>query len=409
MYWANIYLAHHLNTDGFADYSVAISVVTLLSSLATLGLEKYALRFVALNIEREKWGRLRNFLRFSLKTIVLTSFALLITMTVTLESILAWKHADFHIAIVIYAAFLPVIALSLFLVEIVTVFGSQILAMALYRVFLPASYIASVISLQHTSFELSASSSVVCLGFAWFLTLGLLGIAAYRASPKALRRSVPNSQDRLKWIGRSLPLLINSLMMTLMNSAGPIILHAMHPSGFQVGLFAIVMQTNAVIALVSTSTNRYYLPMLMVLVERGDAKGTKSLLFKRMQTISGFITLYIGVIFAFGLDILDLFGPGFSDGYLTLCICALGASCNTLFSDSPYYLQFMGHARLVVTLTGITTACMLISSILLSRHYGATGVAVAYAVPITILFCSFKLLANSHMRHYLKNQCSSSI
>jgi O-antigen/teichoic acid export membrane protein len=105
---------------------------------------------------------------------------------------------------------------------------------------------------------------------------------------------------------------------------------------------------------------------------------------------------------------LDLFGHGFADGYLALCICALGASFNTLFSDSPYYLQFMGQSRIVVTLTGIATACMLISSLLLSEHYGATGVAIAYALSITILFCSFKFLASRHMCHYLKNQCSSS-
>ena len=162
------------------------------------------------------------------------------------------------------------------------------------------------------------------------------------------------------------------------------------------------MQTNTLIALISTSTNRYYLPMLMVLLERYDIKGAKLLLFKRMQLISVVVTLYIGAIFAFGIDILDLFGEGFADGYLALCICALGASVNTLFSDSPYYLQFMGHSRIVVTLTGIATACMLISSMLLSQHYGATGVAIGYATPVTILFCSFKLLASRHISHYLK-------
>jgi len=401
MYWADIFLAHHLNTDGFADFSVAISVVTLLSSLSTLGLEKYALRFVALNIEREKWGRLRNFLRFSFKTILLTSFALLISMSAALESILAWKHADFHIAIVIYAAFLPIIAMSLFLVEIVTVFGFQILAMALYRCFLPLAFIAFLLGSQQSAFQLSASSSVICLGLAWCLTLGLLGFTAYRFSPQPLRHSVTNSEDKLKWISRALPLLINSLMMTIINSAGPIILHSLHPSGFQVGLFAVVMHTSALVILIGTSTNRYYLPMLMVLLERRDAKGAKLLVFKRLQLISGFITIYIGVIFALGADILELFGPQFTDGYLALCICTLGASIATLFSDSPYYLQFMGQSRLVVTLTAATTISMLVMSIVLSQVYGATGVAVAYAIPLTLLYCSLKLIASRHMHRHL--------
>ncbi|MGR8929937.1 MAG: lipopolysaccharide biosynthesis protein [Gammaproteobacteria bacterium] len=401
MYWANIFLVHHLNTDGFADFSVAISVVTLLSSLSTLGLEKYALRVVALNIERQRWERLRNFLRFSMKSIALTSLALLLTMSVTLESILAWKHADFHIAIVVYAAFLPIIAISLFLVEIVTVFGFQVLALAVYRLLLPVSFIALVLLLQRSDFELSASTSVVCLGLAWSLTFASLAITTYRTCPKLLRQTGISSRDKVKWIGKALPLLINSLMMTIINNAGPIVLHALQPSGFQVGLFAVVMQTSVLVALIGTSTNRYYLPMLMVLLERRDAKGTKQLLFKRMQLISGFITLYLSAIFAFGSEILDWFGPDFTDGYLALCVCTLGASVNTLFSDTPYYLQFMGQSRLVVALTGLTTVCMLILSIMLSPHYGATGVAVAYALPITLLFCTLKFFASRHLRRHL--------
>jgi len=44
MYAANILLARSLTVDDFDDYSVALSIVTMLSTLATLGLEKYALR-----------------------------------------------------------------------------------------------------------------------------------------------------------------------------------------------------------------------------------------------------------------------------------------------------------------------------------------------------------------------------
>jgi len=135
MYLANIFLARHLAIDAFDDYSVAVSIVTLLSTLATLGLEKYALRLISLYIERENWPRLRGFWVFSLRAIVLFSILLLGLLGLGLESILALQGSDFHIAIVIYAGFLPVIALCLFLTEVITVYGKQILALALYRFF----------------------------------------------------------------------------------------------------------------------------------------------------------------------------------------------------------------------------------------------------------------------------------
>lgn len=401
MYWVNIFLARRLAIGEFDDYSVAVSVVTLLSTLATLGLEKYALRMVALNIEREKWGRLRNFLHFSLRIIVIFSVILLGIMSLSLEGILAWRHADFHIAIVIYAAFLPVTAVSLFLIEIVTVYGFQIQAMVLYRLFLPSAFAAFLFSAQGLGHVISATAAVLCLGLAWCFTLLLLDIVQRFASPKPLRQAKPSSHDRRKWLGKALPLMLTSLMMTMLTSAGTIVLELLYPSEFEVGLFAVGMQTCSILSLIGTSTNRYYLPMLVVLVERQDAAGAMYLLRKRTRLIALLIVLYLAVIGKYGAEILELFGPDFSEGYLPLCICSLGAAVNSLYSDSPYYLQFMGKNRLVVGLMCLAAAGMLGLSFILGRFYGATGVAIAYAAPTIILFSLLKLLAHRHLQRYL--------
>ena len=174
MYWANIVLARHLAIDAFDDYSVAVSIVTLLSTLATLGLEKYALRLISLYIERKNWSRLRGFWLFSLRIIVLFSFFLLGLLGVGLERILALQDADFHIAIVIYAGFLPVIALCLFVTEVITVYGKQVQALALYRVFLPTMFLLLLSGLHHFQLGLTAVSAVLCFGAAWCLTLILM-------------------------------------------------------------------------------------------------------------------------------------------------------------------------------------------------------------------------------------------
>ncbi|AEF98994.1 lipopolysaccharide biosynthesis protein [Methylomonas methanica] len=401
MYWVNIFLARHLKIGEFDDYSVAVSVVTLLSTLATLGLEKYALRMVSLNIEREKWGRLRNFLRFSVRIIVVFSVILLGTLSLTLEAILAWRHADFHIAIVIYAAFLPVIAISLFLIEIVTVYGFQVLAMFLYRLFLPVSFAALLFSLQGLGFAISATSAVICFGLAWCLTLLMLDFAQRFASPKPLRQAKPSSHNKRKWLGNALPLMLSSLMMTVLTSAGTIVLELLYPSEFQVGLFAVSMQTCSLISLIGTSTNRYYLPMLVVLVERQDATGVNQLLVKRLRLVALLTLFYLIVIGIYGTEILALFGPDFSEAYPALCICSAGAAINALFSDSPYYLQFMGQNRLVVGLMSLGAAGMVGLSFILGAMYGVTGVAIAYAVPAITLFSLFKFLARRHLKRYL--------
>jgi len=165
-----------------------------------------------------------------------------------------------------------------------------------------------------------------------------------------------------------------------------------------VGTYAVAMQTAGLISLIGTSTNRYYLPMLVVLLERRDQSAIKALLGKRMRLIACFIVVFLGIIGVCGQEILNLFGSDFSQGYQALFISAAGAAFSTLFSDSPYYLQFMGRNRLVVSLMSLAALSMVGLSFILGSRYGATGVALAYAVPTMLLFSSLKWLSNRHMR-----------
>lgn len=401
MYWANIFLARHLDMDAFDDYSVAISVVTLLSSLATLGLEKYALRLLALNIERELWSRLRAFCHFSIKVIMLFSLGLMGITVFGLAGLLAWQHEAPHAAILVYTGFLPVIALCLFLVEVVTVYGHQILALALYRFFAPALFLILLLSLNDFRLEVSAVSAVICFGTAWSATLLLMGISVKAVAPHIPNTNGASQKDKRKWLKKSLSLLLSSLMMTLLTSAGTIILEILYPSEAVVGIYAVAMQTSALISLIGTSTNRYYLPMLVVLLERRDQAGIRRLLNKRLRLITGFVSVFLGVIGWWGHDILNLFGDEFVLGYPVLFVCAAGSVFMTLFSDALYYLQFMGQNRLVIGLMSLAALSMLVLSVTLGARHGAFGVATAYALPTLLLFSALKWCAHRHMRQYL--------
>ena len=164
MYLSNIVLARSLTVGEFDDYSVALSIVTMLSTLATLGLEKYALRAIALFRERQDWQKFRGFWIFSLQTISGFSFLLFGLLSIGLETILTLQQADYHIAIVLLAGFLPIIAITLFLVEVISAQGAHILGIAIYRLFLPLVYLFLISGFALGKFQLTASSAVLCLG-----------------------------------------------------------------------------------------------------------------------------------------------------------------------------------------------------------------------------------------------------
>jgi O-antigen/teichoic acid export membrane protein len=399
MYLANIVLARSLSVGDFDDYSVALSIVTMLSTLATLGLEKYALRVIALFRERQDWRKFRGFWLFSLRVISVFSVLLVGLLSFSLEIILAVHQADYHIAIIIYAGFLPIIAITLFLVEALSAQGAHLLGFSLYRVFLPLVYLLLITGYSASHLTLTASTAVLCFGAAWTITCGVIWVAAKRLMPTEVNHATPLILPR-KWLKRSLPLVFNSLMLSVMTSSGVVILELLFPSGLEVGIYAVAAQTGGFISLIGTSTNRYYLPMMVVLVEHKDKAGIQRLMKQRTLVVGSVILSLYAVIAFFGQPLLNLFGSQFNSGYLTLVIIATGASFSALFADIPYYLQFMGFNRIVLSSTLIAVVTMVTLAFYLGKLFGIVGVAIAYMLPVVLLFINFRIIVEVHFRRF---------
>lgn len=398
MYAANILLARQLSVSDFDDYSVAVSVVTMLSTLATLGLEKYALRAVALFRERQDWHRFRGFWLFSLRSITGFSVLLMILLGLSLETVLMAQHADSHIAIVVYAGFLPVIALALFLVEVIAAHGAQLLSIAVYRLFLPVAYLLLLVGwVSFTPWNLSALSAVVCFGGAWLVTLAVMWRVLKSLMPAAVKLSAPVWLGK-KWLRRSVRLVMGSLLFTIMTSSGVVILDMLYPSGLEVGMYAVAAQTGGFITLIGTSTNRYYLPTMVLFINRADKRAMQTLMRQRALAVGSLILLLLGMIFFAGEYILSFFGAQFIAGYHALVIIAVGASISALFSDVAYYLQFMGEHRIVLTITALAALSMVLLSFVLGAEYGPVGVALAYMLTTVVLFFSLRLIASFRFR-----------
>lgn len=399
-YVTNIALARKLSLRDFDDYSVAVSIVTVLSTVATLGLEKYALRCLPVYRERGDWHYAAGFWHFSLRTIIPCSIALTLMLSVSLEIVLAHRHGEAHLAVIVLAAFLPVITSVLYLVEVATATGAQIQAVVIYRFLLPASLF--VLVQLADLFELSGTAVGVafCYGVAWFLALIAVAHLVGDSMPQEVWRAEPSMLHR-KWLRRSAPFLFNSWMLSMIASSGVIVLEILFTSQSVVGTFAVAAQTGTFIVLLANTTNRFYLPLMSLYMERHDRASMQHLMWHRLMVIGGLAALFVSAVLVFGRDILGWFGPSFRSGYSALCVLAIGASVNALFSDAPYYLQFMKHERDVFVTTGIAVVVNLTLTVLLGYRFGAVGAALGYSVSMGLLFGTQRLLASRHfVRHF---------
>lgn len=396
---ANRLLAQQLSIQGFDDYSVAISLTTLLATFATLGLEKYSLKQIPTWLVQQDWPCLRGFWRFSISSTLLTSLFLAIFTAMALETVFYLMEATYHVGIVVAISFLPLVAMFLLFVEVLTAGGRPVLATALYRLVVPLLFLGFLFVWPTSLWPLTAVAATFCYGVAWAVVALVAYVLIKRHTMPAVHTALPRYTLR-EWMPGALPYLGNSLMLTLMAQSGILILELEHPSESVVGLYAIAFQLAMFMVLLATSTNRSYLPQLAALMAQGDRSGMQRLSRLRMQLVGTLTLLFALTLFFFGQQILHLFGPHFQGGYLPLCILTVGASIGTLFSAAPYYLQFIGQSKRVFSLTLAALLLNLTLTLLLSQRYGATGAALSYTIAVSLLWITLKVLAIRHFRRY---------
>ncbi|MDP6558137.1 MAG: polysaccharide biosynthesis C-terminal domain-containing protein, partial [Pirellulaceae bacterium] len=73
----------------------------------------------------------------------------------------------------------------------------------------------------------------------------------------------------------------------------------------------------------------------------------------------------------------------------------------TLFSLAPTYLQFTDRSRSVLSAMVASVMLSLILCFPLSYYFGATGAAIAYAIPISMLYAALRVVAWRDVTRYV--------
>ena len=189
-------------------------------------------------------------------------------------------------------------------------------------------------------------------------------------------------------------------MMTVMTSSGVVILKLLFPTGIEVANYAIAAQTGSLFSLIGTSTNRYYLPAMAVMIDHRDRQSIQRLMAQRTLVLGGLILIFLAFLVFSSQQILGLFGAHFREGHNVVVIIAVGTSISALFADAPYCLQFMGFHRAVLGLTMLATMSMVVFGFLLGAEYGAIGVTFAYMIPAVLLFIVLRIMAMVRFRRF---------
>ena len=390
-YGVGVFLARVLGVGGFKSYSVAIATLTLLASLTTLGLEKYAQRALTAYCEKSEWDHARGFMVFGRNTVFVASAIAVAIYGLAVGARWIFTQLLPSWTTVLALLFLPVMALVLFMLEVLASTGEVIRSTFVYRVLLPLCIVVSLALIWKSSAEVTVALAVLCYGVAWLVTFFILRRRVLSTMSGRLSGTNPVTRPR-EWLRESMPFLVHSVMMTQFASLGIVGLELLGKTEQDVAVLAAAMQTGGIIVLLATATNRLYGPMASRFIERRDYPGMISTIKERHSWIIPATVAYFAVMVVFGRRILRLFGPEFEAGYPALCFIAGGASISVWFAMAPNYLKFVGRNRQVL---GITAAAGLLNVLLLmvfGSRWGATGAGAAYGISVAMMAIVFVVL-----------------
>lgn len=387
-YAIGVLLARRLGVSGFKTYSVAVATLTLLASFTTLGLEKYAVRVLPAFYESEDWSGARGFTLFGRNlvlwiglVVVLVYGAIAVIDALTTDSAVGWPT-------LLAVLFLPAMVAASFAIEVAAASGRVIAATVIYRLVLPICLLLSLGAVLVSPVALDPAWAVVCMGVSWLAAFALLRRLVHRAIPNEVAVA-ESRREPGRWLKRSAPFLLHSVMMTQFASLGIVGLELLQSPEQEVALLAAAMQTGGFVVLLATATNRYYGPMASRLIERSDYDGLIATIRERHSWIVPSTGAFLLVVVLFGRKILGLFGPEFELGYAALCWISGGASVSVWFSMAPSYLKFVGRNRMVLGITAAGGALNVLLLVWLGPRHGATGAAAAYAVSLSFMAVTF--------------------
>ena len=392
-YILSVLAARRLGVSGFEAYVVASAAFILLATFAPRGSEKYALRQLPALLQRADWGRARGLLRFGFQRTLTTALA----AAIVVGAWSAWGRQgaeETRLAIIVTCLSLPAGALAHYGVEALTAAGRPRLALAIFKLLVPALALTFLGVLFTAPGTVSGAAAVACWGVAWVVALAVMALAFRRSAPPAIFAAKPR-WDLAVWRAETRPFFIYRVSLALLGQAGVIALELLQPSSVAVGAYAAAMGTVGMASVLATSTNRAYGRELSLVLDRRDFEMLLVLRRRRLRWMAPVMALFLAVTFGFSAQVLGLFRPEFAqEGAMALRVLAVSTAFTVLFSLAPTYLKFQKRDLATYVVVGAAALGQLVLLWTLVPPYGATGAAMAYGVSMCGMYGVFALLAH---------------
>jgi O-antigen/teichoic acid export membrane protein len=400
----------------YGAFTYALSIVALIQSFATFGLDRAVTRFLSIYHEREEYGKLFGTLWMIFSTLIGLSTAIILFLYVFQQQILTWGW-------ITQAEALPLVLLLVFLAP-VQAFDQ--LCEGMFAVFSSTKAIFFRKYLLAPSLRLSVVGLLI-----WFqsdiyflaggyLAISVLGVMLYLWMLIRLLQDIKLFEHfsfetfTVPWrevLAFTVPMLSSDLVYVLMNTTDAIMLERF--SGLeQIAAFRSVSAAAGMNMVVMSSFQLLFTPVAARMFARHDHQGINHLYWQTAIwiAVASFPLFSLSFVMADQL-VVTLYTESYASSGVILALLSLGTYFSAMLGFNGLTLKVYGDVYVLVIINLCAAVLNVVLNLLLIPQFGAVGAAIGSCSTLIIhnllkqgglrLRTRISIFSRKHLRVYL--------
>ena len=377
----NAILARMLGADGVGIYFLSLTVVTIASVIARLGLDHALLRFIAASKAAENWDEVNGVYRVGIKTSLVVSCIITTIVYFSSESIAHVVFGKEELIVPLKYMSISIVPFSLLTLYSEILKGVKRIGNAMLVQSLAIPLFSIPIYLLITK-KFNVIGATIAFTVSTILVLIMAHILWLRAIPRDKR--LKSSFDYKKLFNTSLPLFGIAILNLLIGWTDTIVLGIWLDST-SVGIYGIAFRIATITSFVLVSVNSIVAPKFAALYANGEMEALAKLARQSARLMITFAAPLLFIFIIFPKWLLAFFGAEFKEGALALTILSIGQFINVATGSVGYLLIMSGNQRIVQNVTFISATINVLLVTTLVPVLGITGAAIGTAISIAFI------------------------
>ena len=379
----SVLLARVLGKSGFGVYNYSIIWAYLLSVPATLGLDNFVVREVAVYNTKSSWGLMRGILKWADRAVILVAVPLAVLAILVAWMLDGGDRSETFMGVCIAISLMP--AISLRNVRRGAMRGLHRITSGLLPELLIDPLILIVLTVGAYLLlrsELSAHLIIIFYGIGTITTLVILQRFLTKALPKATKIARHQYNGKF-WLNGALPfVLIESI--PIINSKADVLMLGGLRGTEAVGLYVPVNQGAQLITFIVMAVSSTLAPMIASAYADNRLAELQRTITKSVRVVAGVAFLFAATLIVFGRWYLMIFGAEYVAGISALYILCVGTFISTAVGLSLVVLNMTGHERFTANVGWTTTILNVILNAVFIPLWGVNGAAMATSSSIVL-------------------------